>query len=98
MGHSGLITSESVQRRILELAETGESMRSIGRTVGVSKSTVSNVVKRGNVLPPREKTESADSYEKIFIGERKCDGCGRIVRVRECVVCRDRKVLNIKPD
>lgn len=88
--------SAEVQEQILELAETDVSMREIGRVLGVTRSTVANVVARGDVLLPG--LSKATTEEGKSVVEYRCDGCGRMIRVRECVVCRDRKALNIKPD
>lgn len=98
MGRSGVRMSEEVQAQILELAKTGESTRTIGEIVGVSRSSVSKVIKRGSVLPTEMETKRAVNKREVPLDEYECEGCGRIVRVRECVFCRDRKALGIEPD
>lgn len=88
--------SPEIQKTILELAETDVSMREIGRALGVARNTVANVISRGTVLMP--KLSDDVTKEGGLVAERKCDGCGRMIKVPECIVCRDRKALNIKLD
>lgn len=84
-----ILTSQ--QEQILKLAHESPdlSLREIGRRVGVSHSTVNRVLRNGRVVGPEEEKARR---------EYRCEGCGRIVFVEECILCRDRKALGIKVD
>ncbi|KKN70631.1 hypothetical protein LCGC14_0429040 [marine sediment metagenome] len=73
--------SEMQEAHVLRLAEEGVSQRMISEVVGVARNAVYRVLRDARGEKPKD---------------YKCEGCGRRIRVPECIVCRDRKALGIE--
>jgi len=74
----------AARQRILRAIDRGESRRTISKTLGVAKSTVSREARRAFEATDKEPT--ADSPFRPCRVYR-CLGCGQRVNVRPCVIC-----------
>lgn len=72
------------RQRIIRAIDRGESRRTISKTLGVAKSTVSREARRAFEATDQEPT--ADSPFRDCKPYRCC-GCGQKVAVRPCVIC-----------
>ena len=87
-----MITIEQ-ECRILGFWKAGKSVSYIARAVGCCRRTVSTIIAHGELRvrpPPRGRT---DDVEEAAV--HQCEGCGYMIDIKPCIICRDRKRLGI---
>ena len=77
----------ATQREILDAAAAGECGTSIAYRLGVPKSVVYRVIKRGTIYVP-----PVTAMRVTLVRPYKCPGCNRAVMLYPCVICRTLRV------
>lgn len=83
---------ERKQLRILAMHHAGKhSQRQIAEIVGVANATVGNVIHRGTVVRGKGSLARRPSFGYLEVEVYRCGGCGVLVKLRPCAICRARK-------
>lgn len=83
---------EAKQLRILELHVEGRhSKRQIAEAVDVARETVAAVIHRGTVMSGGGALGRRPEFGYLEVPVYRCGGCGVMVKLRPCLICRARK-------
>lgn len=77
----------STRQRVFSLVKGGATYRAVAERVGVSKSTVDNIMTRGRAELPSDLNEKIDSDAQKTCHLYRCPGCGHLVYFVTCLIC-----------